>query len=447
MKHPRIVIAATRSGSGKTLLTCALLDAIRKHGKSVSAFKCGPDYIDPMFHQKVIGVPSKNLDLFFTDEETTRTLFLQDNQSDVSVIEGVMGLYDGIGGIHEEASTYHLAKALKAPIILVINGHGMGRSMIAEINGFLAMDKEHLIKGVILNQVSPMFYETIRPVIEEETGVTVLGYYEKQKDIQLESRHLGLKLPHEIEELQHMVNKASDAFLQSVSVDRLLNIAYQAEELDNEKQLEIPYVGSCRIGVARDEAFCFYYEDNLRILEKMGAELVPFSPLHDYNLPENLDGLLIGGGYPELRGRELQDNSLIRSSIRSWITYGMPVLAECGGFMYLHEYLEDESGRCYEMVGTIPGTTYWEGKLVRFGYVELQHEDMHIRGHEFHYYDSENNGADMVATKPYSKRSWETSHVSDNRCVGFPHLYYASNMEFPKNFIERCIEFQKIKEE
>ena len=208
MAYPRIMLAAPKSGSGKTLITCALLRALSLRGLKVRAFKCGPDYIDPMFHQRVLGVPSRNLDLFFTGEDETRALFLQDSDFDISVIEGVMGLYDGLAGTREEASSYHLASVLKTPIILIINARGMGRSMLAEIAGFLSMDREKLIKGVILNQVSRSIYESMAPIIEQELGIKAYGYYPTQKDLELESRYLGLKLPGEISALLDKVTES-----------------------------------------------------------------------------------------------------------------------------------------------------------------------------------------------------------------------------------------------
>lgn len=440
MKYPRVVLAATRSGSGKTLLTCALLQALKDRQMKVSAFKCGPDYIDPMFHQKVIGIPSKNLDLFFTDEKKTCELFQLHNESDISVIEGVMGLYDGLGGVSETASTYHLASALDAPIILIVNAHGMGRSILAELTGFLAMDHKHLIKGVILNCISGMFYESIKPVIEEELHIPVLGYYEKQKDINLESRHLGLKLPHEVDNLKSMTQKAAVALEKSVDVEAIINLANEALELPEVEAL--PKMQNCevRIGVAMDEAFCFYYEDNLRMLKEKGATIVPFSPVHDEALPSDLDGILLGGGYPELLAKELAENESFKESLKNVIASGMPSLAECGGFMYLHDTMTTEDGISYNMAHVIQGDTFYKGKLVRFGYVTVEDSLFHykMKGHEFHYFDSNNNGSDCRAIKPLTGRNWECGHIGKNHWWGFAHLYYPSNPQLVDWFINEC---------
>ena len=457
MTNPRILLAAPKSGSGKTLITCAMLRALSLRGKKVQAFKCGPDYIDPMFHQRVIGVPSRNLDLFFTGEEETRALFLEDNDADVSVIEGVMGLYDGLAGTQEEASSYHLASVLNAPVILIINARGMGRSILAEIAGFQAMDHEGLIRGVILNQVTESFFKSIAPLIEKERGIKALGYFPVKKDLELQSRYLGLKLPGEISELQEKVTQAAAILEETVSLDQILEMAKEQAQaypltaksfswLSKEPSKKI------RIGVALDEAFCFYYEDNFKLLQKAGAELIFFSPLHDKKLPENLQGILLGGGYPELLAKELSANDAMRKAIRSAIEKGMPSLAECGGFMYLHDEIIAEDGKAYPMAGVLHGSCKNTGKLVRFGYASfhlpepldpLRLETNVIRGHEFHYYDSDVCGEDLMAEKPVTGRSWKCGHFGENHLWSYGHLYYPSQPEFAAWFVRQCGKYQK----
>ncbi|MDU6263341.1 MAG: cobyrinate a,c-diamide synthase [Anaerocolumna aminovalerica] len=453
MKAPRIMIAAVSSGSGKTLLTCSLLQAMVDCNKKVAAFKCGPDYIDPMFHQKVIGVPSKNLDTYFTDENITRHLFLEEAEGkDISIIEGVMGLYDGLGGIKEEASSYDLAKVTKTPIILVINAHGMGRSVIPLISGFLRYDRSQLIRGVILNNTSKMFYETLKPELEAQIPVPVLGYFPKQKDIRLESRHLGLQMPDEVEDLKEQVKKSADIIKTTVSLDKVMALALQAVELEGEEVKITPQVKNIRIGVARDEAFCFYYEDNLKLLQKLGAQLIYFSPLRDSKLPEHIHGILLGGGYPELYIEELSGNSRMKTSIKEAIDNGMPSIAECGGFMYLHKSMEDMEGKNFSMVGAIRGSCHYTGKLVRFGYINITEEkeaflskNAGIRGHEFHYYDSTENGDSCIAWKPVSGKEWQCIHAGKNYWWGFPHLYYYSNPGYVRCYLERAQEYGKRK--
>ena len=304
MRTPRILIGATGSGSGKTTITCALLEILKRQGKKVQAFKCGPDYIDPMFHRTVLGIPSKNLDTFFTGEKMTAELFMESAvNADISVMEGVMGLYDGLGGIRKEGSAYDLATVTDTPVILVIDAHGMGRSILPLIAGFLSYDTIHLIRGIILNRTSGAFFETIRPEIEKSFPVEVLGYFPNQKEILLESRHLGLKRPEEVEKMAELLAKTADMLEKTVDIDRLFAIAEGASELPEGSTLEKDSYGKQKvhlqksgkrpvIAVARDEAFCFYYEDNLKALEKAGAEIVFFSPLHDGSVPKEADGLL-----------------------------------------------------------------------------------------------------------------------------------------------------------
>lgn len=458
MKRPRIVIGAAKSGSGKTLITCALLQALCDRGRRPAAFKCGPDYIDPMFHRKVLGIPSKNLDTFFTGEAVTRELFLEsfretESLCDISVIEGVMGLYDGLGGIREEGSAYHLAKVTKTPVILVIDAHGMGKSILAVIAGFLSYDTEHLIRGVILNRTSKAFFETIRPEIEKEFPVTVLGYFPKQENLTFESRHLGLKLPEEITDIRQKIAYAAGVLKETVNMDALLAIAEEAECLVERNLFETECRGGekrVKIAVAFDEAFCFYYEDNLLLLEKMGAQIVYFSPIHDSNLPEGISALLLGGGYPELYAEKLAENETMKSDIREKIKSGIPTIAECGGFMYLHKTLKDKEGREFQMAGVIPGSCSYQGKLVRFGYVELTEKEENflqpgesIKGHEFHYFDSTANGNDCLAKKPVSGRQWDSVWDKESCWFGFPHLYYYSNPSYAKRFLEKARNYRQ----
>lgn len=467
MKIPSVMIAAPSSGSGKTTITCALIGALKSRGLNVRARKCGPDYIDPMYHREMLGVPSGNLDLFFTDAATTKRLFETDADCDITIVEGVMGLYDGLGGISEEASSYHLAQTLDIPIILVVDVHGMGRSAIAMIKGFLLMDSSKLIKGVILNRVSSSFYKSLKTLIESELDVEVLGYFDKQKDIKIESRYLGLLLPGEVDGIKANLKKASNILKESVDIGRILELSNEKADLERseaeKKQAEQTVKSSencqdkkcgtqkIRIAVARDEAFCFYYEENLKLLKQLGAELVTFSPIYDKAIPDNVNGLLLGGGYPEKYAAELSGNQTMLKSIREAIDSGMPSLAECGGFMYLHDEISDENGKTHKMAGVIPGSCDYTGKLVRFGYISI--EDCSgtfldskncIRGHEFHYYDSSNNGNSAKAKKPINGRNWDCCHISENHWWGFAHLYYESCPEFVEHFVEYCNKYMVL---
>ena len=464
MKINRFMIAAPKSGSGKTMITCALLQLLKDCGKNVSSYKCGPDYIDPMFHKKVLGVPSKNLDTFFTDEKTTVQLFLDKRaDGDFAVLEGVMGLYDGLGGIYEQGSSYHLAKVTQTPIILVVDAKGMGKSVLALIAGFLQYDTQHLIKGVLLNRMSKGYYDIIKPLIEKELSVKVVGYFPEQKDIRLESRHLGLVMPDELADIKEQLDELAGRLKKTIDLDMLLDIAAEAEEITkntNTEQMQIQNQNNTvNIAVAMDEAFCFYYEDNLRLLEKCGAKLQYFSPLHDTKLPDNCDALLLGGGYPELYAKELSENLSMRNSIKTAFKTGLPTVAECGGFMYLHTYIHniceedaDAQNYVFGMTGALDSECHFKGKLVRFGYIELAEKHNNflppnekIKAHEFHYYDSTDNGADCIATKPATGRSYDCVISHDNYWLGFPHLYYPSNPHFAESLVRKAYEYRRNK--
>ncbi len=448
MKHPGVLIAATKSGSGKTTITCALLQALKERGIRTRAFKCGPDYIDPMFHKQIIGVPSRNLDTFFSGPEQIRELYQMnsketDDKAEISVIEGVMGLYDGLGGIREEGSAYHLAEVLDIPIVLVLDAHGMGRSMIPLLFGFLKYDKSHLIRGVILNRTTPMFLQTIAPLIEQELKLPVLGCFPKTQKLVMPGRHLGLVMPDEIDDIRRQLHEAAVQLEKTVDIDRILAIADEAGNIDDfSRKTAGKPCADLRLAVAQDEAFCFYYEDNLRMLRENGVTIVWFSPIHDEVLPQNIDGILLGGGYPELHARALAANEKMRKAIRDSITAGMPSVAECGGFMYLHDTLVDKTGVSFGMAGVLPAECKDTGKLVRFGYVEIEEKEAgwlpagtRIRGHEFHYYDSSDNGMDCVAQKPVTGRNWPCIHSTPEHWWGYPHLYYPSNPEFVYHFV------------
>ena len=445
----RIMIAALKSGSGKTTITCGLLEYLKKNGYIVSSFKCGPDYIDPMFHRKVIGIPSHNLDTFFSDEEQIRILYEKgSNGSDISVVEGVMGLYDGLGGIRKEGSSYHLAQTLDMPIILVVDAHGMGRTIIPVLAGVLSYDTDKLIRGVILNQTSKAFAQTIGKVIEEELDISVIGYVPKISDIKIESRHLGLKMPDEIDGIRYQLSELSDRLSETINVDKIIEIANDVDnciEIVNSRDKYISNEVKVKIAVALDEAFNFYYDENLKMLEEYGAEIVYFSPIHDSKLPEGISGLILGGGYPELKAKELSENISMKNSIKAAIQAGIPSIAECGGFMYLHDAIITEEGIRYQMAGVVEGECSYVGRLVRFGYVDIKEkvpcfikENDVIKGHEFHYFDSTNKGNAAVACKPVTGKKWDCIHIGTKKWWGYPHLYFPSNPEFVKHFISVC---------
>ena len=458
---PRVMLAAGASGSGKTMITCGILQALQNRNMKVSAFKCGPDYIDPLFHEKVLKTKSRNLDTFFTEEEMTRYLFAKNAAgSDLSVIEGVMGYYDGLGGISTTASAYDLARVTQTPAVLIVNTKGMSLSVLAHIKGFLEYKEKSQIKGVILNRMSPMLYKEMKQMIESELHIRCYGCVPTVEDCFLESRHLGLVLPGEVELLEEKLKKLAGILEETLEIDGLLELAATAPEISGE-QLKQGYEQevknkeiraevlqknageTVKIALARDEAFCFIYEDNLQLLREMGAEFIEFSPIHDQKLPEEAQGLLLYGGYPELYAQQLEDNSSMRQDICERLKNGLPCMAECGGFMYLHRTMEDMDREKHQMAGVIDGEVYRTEKLGRFGYIELQSCDASvdlgmIRGHEFHYFDSTNCGESFHAKKPLRKRSWNCIHRTESMMAGFPHLYYYSNPAVAEDFLKKC---------
>lgn len=431
------MIAGASSGSGKTTVVCALLQYLVGSGINVSSFKCGPDYIDTMFHKEVIGAPSYNLDSYFMDDETLKYLFCK-NSADVSVIEGVMGFYDGIN-FSERASSYEISQITDTPVILVIDARGMGNSVGAVIRGFLNYKKNN-IKGVIFNRVSVPVYEKLKPVCIAE-GVRPLGCLPFNEAAQLESRYLGLVTATEINNLKAKLQNLAEIAVKTLDIDGIIETAAEEKASFAEETTINPRV---RIGVARDKAFCFYYEDNFSLLRELGAELVEFSPMEDSGLPENIDGLILGGGYPELYAEILSENESMLESVRNAIGSGLPCIAECGGFMYLHEGLCDITGKRYKMVGAVCGEAFKTERLQRFGYIEMEAQRDNllcpkggkIRAHEFHYYDSENNGSDFIARK--NGREWGCAHADKTLFAGYPHMHFYANKGFAKSFINYC---------
>lgn len=468
MGIPGIMIAAPASGSGKTSAACGLMAAFGSRGLKVRSCKCGPDYIDPMFHREVLGVDSENLDLFFSKPEELRESFRRHTAgADLTVVEGVMGYYDGMGLDTDHGSSYEVASVLNLPVILVVPCRGAALSLAASVRGMLAFRKESNIRGILLNRVSGMLYPRLKQMMESELkqagyDIPVVGYMPEDEAFRLESRHLGLITPQEIEGLRGQTARAGEILAGTADLDLILQIAEkgaangETAEEDRSETGDKPVFGTgenrVRIGIARDKAFCFYYKDNLELLEKLGCELVPFSPLSDPRLPDGLSGLIFGGGYPELYGRTLAENKGLLQEIHSLIEDGIPCLAECGGFMYLHEELEDREGQVWKMTGNIKGRTWPVGRLVRFGYVKIMPEEARteagylfpgeeIRGHEFHYWDSTDSGSDCLSVKPDGRRSWQCIHMDGNLFAGYPHLYLPSLPAFAERFVRRCREW------
>lgn len=442
---PRFILAGTSSGCGKTTVTCAVLQALINRGLRVGAFKCGPDYIDPMFHSRIIGAKSANLDSFFLSPNTLRYLLAKNGADrDVSVIEGVMGFYDGMGLTTAKASTYELAQMTDSPVALVVWAKGASLSVLAVIQGFLSLCPDNHICGVILNQCTASTYQTLSTEIRKRFAgrVRPLGFLPAMPTCGLESRHLGLVTAAEVENLREKLQMLAVQAEKSLDLDGLLELARSAPAVSCDAVTLPRYSELVRIAVARDNAFCFYYEDSLEALTEMGAELVPFSPLADQTLPSGIDGLYLGGGYPELYARQLSENGAMLGSVRAALERGLPCIAECGGFMYLTERIGE-----FPMVGFLTGKSFDTGKLARFGYVKLtaKADNMlccageEICGHEFHHWDCEDPGNCFTAAKASGKR-WDCVVATEQLYAGYPHFHFYANPSFAVRFYETCLE-------
>ena len=436
----QFLLAAPRSGSGKTTMTCALLMALKRRGCAPCAFKSGPDYIDPMFHRAVLGVESRSLDLFFSAPETVRTLYARGAAGHgAAVCEGAMGFYDGLGGVSDRASAWHLADTLGLPVLLVVEPKGQSLTLAAELKGLNSFRTPSHIAGILLNNCTARMHALLAPMLEKETGLPVLGFLPKLPEAVIGSRHLGLYTAAEVENLQQKLALLADAAEEHIDWPRLLALC-EKEPPALPVQPETP-PARVRIAVAQDEAFCFTYAETLEAFRDAGAEVVFFSPLRDTALPENIGGLYLPGGYPELHARELSENTSLLREIKRKIESGLPTAAECGGFLYLGQSLTDAEGQSWPMVGVLPGEAKDAGRLVRFGYAALSadSDSMLFRAgesfpiHEFHHWDSTANGTALAAKKPVGGAEWRCGFVNEHFYAGFPHLYWAGT-PLPQRF-------------
>ncbi len=442
----RLMIAGTHSGCGKTTAVCAVLQALVNRKINVASFKCGPDYIDPMFHSRIIGTDSYNLDAFFCNNDTLRCLFTKHGETaELSVIEGVMGFYDGACG---KASSYEISETLAVPVVMVIDCKGMSGSIGAVMKGFLTYRQPNRIAGFLFNRLP----ESLVPEVQKlcvQLGTEFLGFLPFCRDAQIESRHLGLVTAREIADLKQKTQLLAEQAERHIRISRLLELS-EAGALPafSAPVLPLPCPKKQRIAVARDGAFCFLYRDNLDCLRELGCEICFFSPLSDSRLPENCSGLILSGGYPELYARQLSENRNMREEIREKILGGLPTIAECGGFLYLNQALTGADGASYPMAGVFEGTAYQTGRLQRFGYIKLtaKRDNLlcgageEIPAHEFHYWDSTDCGADFSAEKA-NGRSWDCAHGEDALYAGFPHLFFYANPGIAARFVKKCMEY------
>lgn len=440
-KISRILISAFSSGSGKTSFTMGLLRLLQRKGVKVSSYKCGPDYIDTMFHSKALGIPSRNIDLFLSDENTVKNLIA--DSENFAVIEGVMGFYDGIA-FTDTASASHISSVTDTPCLLIVDVKGKSATLKALLSGIIHYRKNN-IKGIILNRISKALYPVYKNMIEAELPVQVFGYMPELQDCTLKSRHLGLVTAEEMADINDIIDKIADELEKSIDIESILKTAENAPNIHYE-QNEINLIGRCRIGIAYDKAFCFHYADNIRVLEKMGAEIVYFSPLEDKELPENLDGIIFYGGYPELYLEKLSANKSFISDLKKVYNNKIPLIAECGGFMYISQSIDN-----VEMASLIKGRCSMTDKLQNFGYVNITaHKDSmlfkkgeSIPAHEFHYSIIDEQYSDCIMRKPKSTRSWQGVYLSDHVYAGYPHLYFLSNLKIAERFIIKAIHYNR----
>ncbi len=459
MTTRRMVIAGTGSGVGKTTLTIGLMAALRHKGLTVQGFKCGPDYIDPTYHTAVTGRPSRNLDSWMLSEETLYDVLAKGSDgADISVIEGVMGLYDGRDSTSNEGSTAHISQITNSPIVLVVDCKSMARSAAAIVKGFQQFAEDVQIVGVIANQVgSEHHFQLIQTAVEQECGLPVIGYLKREDDIEIPERSLGLIPSVERGELDDFFRRLGELVTETIDLNQLLELS-KVNRLEHKAsslfvQQKEPIV---RIAVAKDAAFHSYYIENFEILNSLGAELVYFSPLANEPLPDHIDGLYIGGGLPEEYARLLAKNQVTKQSIKRAIEQNLPTFAECGGFMYLAKAFETTDQESYEMVGVIPGTIQIQSQLKAIGYREISghinnfmlQANEKARGHEYHYALFQADGEWPYAYETKGMRGLKKDgFLTDHLVAGFTQFHFASNPVVAQNFIHTCLSYRRDKNE
>ena len=435
--------------------------AMARRGLGVAPFKVGPDFIDPGHHSRIAGKTSRNLDGWMLSKDYNLKSFEKNTQgSDMAVVEGVMGLYDGYDGKSEAGSTAQMAKWLGLPVLLVVDAKSMARSAAAVIMGFERFDPGLSFAGVVFNNLgSQRHLQYLMDAVKENVAIPCLGGLVNDEKIAIPERHLGLVTREDHALDQETVNLLADMVEKSVDLDLLVN---SLPEINASTRLE-PLSGdmrdkSLRIAVARDNAFCFYYQDNLELLEGQGAELVFFSPIAGDDLPKDIDGLYLGGGYPELFGDQLAENRKLREGIKEKSNAGMPIYGECGGFMYLCESLFDQHGNRYPMAGCFPFTTRMFPRLKALGYREITltkrtvigDSGMILRGHEFHYSELTTNMPDVQNAYRISDRSGldkpPDGYLTNQTLGSYNHLHFGSQPEAARYFVENCLAYQRQKE-
>ncbi|MEK4026652.1 cobyrinate a,c-diamide synthase [Mammaliicoccus sciuri] len=447
----RFVLAGTGSGVGKTTFTIGIMRALMKRGLTVQGFKCGPDYIDPTYHTAVTKRPSRNIDSFMMEHEVIRAIVARASQgADVAIIEGVMGFYDGKSPLSNEGSAADISEITKSPVILIVNAASMARSVAAIVKGFQLLDESSNIVGVIANQLgSKSHFDIVKTAIEKECGIPVIGYLPKDAVPAMPSRHLGLVPAIERGDLDSYFDSLATAIEETVDIDQLMEIT-KAQRIEVSSSIfDIqPEKEEVHIAVAKDAAFNFYYEENLELLRAHGAKLHFFSPLQNEEVPNEAQGLYIGGGFPEEFAEQLSANEQAKESIRNAINRGLPTLAECGGYIYLTEEIVDRQANAFPMLGVIPGRVRMQDKRAALGYREITGvsgnfligEEEQAKGHEFHYSKYEGEHTTPAYFSKGRFRAQQEGYLHKNLVAGFTHFHFASNPQLVENWLKACLE-------
>jgi cobyrinic acid a,c-diamide synthase len=418
-------------------------------GLKVNAFKSGPDYIDPMFHSFITHHKSINLDLYLMGESGVKYAFNKHSRGDISVVEGVMGLYDGVSKNGKEvSSTALLAKTIDAPVILIIDGSGVSTSAAAQVLGFDQFDADLNIAGVIVNKVhGEKHYNLIKEAIERFTGIKCLGYLSRNNEIALKSQHLGLIPSEEVHELSKKIEILGKEISKTVNLDALMALSKGSKQEINDNYYDKILKKNYRLGIAKDKAFNFYYQDNLDYFKDQGIELVEFSPLESEYLPENIDGIYLGGGFPEKFAKKLSDNKKLIEVIKNYADQGGMIYGECGGLMYLSKGIIDFDGKKYLMTGILDIEVEMTNRLQHFGYVEVKNKSIAFRAHEFHRSKviNKNNDTTYKINKfSNPNETWSGGYTYKNVLAGYPHVHFYSNFEFANVLINRIKQSKEV---
>jgi cobyrinic acid a,c-diamide synthase len=456
-----LVIAGTKSGCGKTTASLGLMAALTRRGLKVAPFKLGPDFIDPGHHARITGCVSRNLDGWMLSKGYNLDAFRRYTvDADIAIVEGVMGLFDGYDGKSEAGSSAQMAKWLNLPVILMVDARSMARSAAAIVSGFERFDEDVMFAGVIFNNLgSERHLRYLNDAMTGNVQMTCLGGIQRDEAIAIPERHLGLVTQQDHALTAENIDALANLLEQTIDLDKLLSDLPDVQpDGISDHQPETVGDPKVRIGIARDNAFCFYYQDNFDLLEQNGAELVFFSPISDRHLPPNIDGLYFGGGYPELNAARLEDNASLRQAVKEKCVQGMPIYGECGGFMYLCSHLEDREGKQHAMADCFPFTTRMYTRLKALGYREVSltqdtiigKSGLRIRGHEFHYSELINISPDIKTIYQISDRTGlnkpPDGYLTHRTLGSYNHLHFGSQPQAASNLVNACYAYQCEKE-